>query len=73
MTQDCIFSDRASTAISAAQGIEGEALTKRDLDLEIHRLAREDPRFARAILDFYAASLRYEAARKRPRERARER
>jgi hypothetical protein len=70
VTQDCIFSEASSGAISRAQGVEGEALNKRkELNQKIVRLANEDPRFGQAILDFYDASLRYEEERERPRER----
>jgi hypothetical protein len=62
---DCMFSGRSGGAISAAQGIEGEAPNKRDqMSEEILRLARENAAFAQAILDFYEASQQYEAARK---------
>lgn len=74
VTADCIFSDRAAAGISAAQAVEGQAPIKRDqMNEEIHRLARENPRFAEAILDWYDASLRYEERRTGRRERARER
>ena len=65
-TQDCMFSDYSSGAISAAQGEESRALSKREeMEEEILRLANQDDRFAQAILDFYEASQQYEAARKR--------
>lgn len=70
----CIFSETSSGAISAAQGVEGQALSKRDqLKEEILRLAHQDDRFAQAILDFYEASQRYDEERQRSRERTRER
>jgi hypothetical protein len=74
LTADCIFSDRSAAGISAAAAVESEAPAKRDLlNQEIHRLAREDLRFAQAIVDWYDANLRYEEERKRSRERTRER
>jgi hypothetical protein len=64
--QDCMFSDYSSAAISAAQGIEGQAPSKRDrMKEEILRLANRDERFAQAIIDWYEANQQYEAARKR--------
>ena len=61
-----MFSDYGSGAKSAAQGIEGQAPSKRDqMKDEILRLANEDERFARAILDWYEANQQYEEARKR--------
>jgi hypothetical protein len=66
LTQDCVFSDYSSSAISAAQGVEGEAPGKRQqLRQEITRLANENDEFAQAILDWYEATRQYEAARKR--------
>jgi hypothetical protein len=66
ITQDCMFSNAASAALNAAQGIEGQALSKQDqMKEEILRLANEDDRFAQAILDWYEANQQYEAARKR--------
>ena len=66
VTQDCMFSNDASAAISAAQGVEGQAPGKRDqMKDEILRLANRDERFAQAILDWYEANQQYEAARKR--------
>jgi hypothetical protein len=66
VTQDCMFSNAAAAAISAAQGVEGQAPSKRDqLKDEILRLANEDERFAQAIIDWYEANQQYEAARKR--------
>jgi hypothetical protein len=68
LTQDCIFSDYSSSAISAAQGVEGEALGKRQqLTREITRLANENDEFAQAILDWYAANELYEVERQRRR------
>jgi hypothetical protein len=68
-TQECIFSDYSSGAISAAQGAEGQAPTKRrQMQDEIVRLANQDERFAQAILDWYETTQQYEAARKRRRE-----
>jgi hypothetical protein len=67
--QACMFSDMSSGAISAAQGVETEALHKRDvMNEEILRLANENEEFARAILDYYDLHQRYEAERKRRRE-----
>jgi hypothetical protein len=64
-TQGCMFSGQASGAISAAQGVEGQALSKRQqMEDEILRLANQDERFAQAILDWYEANQQYEAARK---------
>lgn len=61
-----MFSNRASDAKSAAQAVEGQELSRRDqMKEEILRLAREDERFAQAILDWYEASEQYEVARKR--------
>ena len=66
LTQDCMFSDYAQSAISRAQGIEGEAPSKRDqMNEEIIRLANQDDRFAQAIIDWYEANQQYEAARQR--------
>ena len=68
-TQECIFSDRSSGAISAARGVEGQAPSKRkQMTEEIVRLANEDDRFAQAILDWYEKTEQYDAARKRRRE-----
>jgi hypothetical protein len=68
LTQDCIFSDYSSSAISAAQGVEGEAPGKRQrLKQEITRLANENDEFAQAILDWYEANQLYEAERQRRR------
>jgi hypothetical protein len=64
--QECMFSDYSSGAMSAAQGVESEALTKEDqMKEEILRLANQDEKFAQAILDWYEANQQYEAARKR--------
>jgi hypothetical protein len=61
-----MFSNDASAAISAAQGIEGQAPSKRDeMKDEILRLANQDERFAQAILDWYEANQQYDAARNR--------
>jgi hypothetical protein len=66
VTQDCIFSDYSSSAISAAQGVEGEApIRRKQLTQEITRLANENDEFAQAILDWYEANQQYDAARKR--------
>jgi hypothetical protein len=63
--QECMFSDYSSSAISAAQGIESQALSKREqMKKEILRLANEDDRFAQAIIDWYEANQQYEEARK---------
>ena len=57
----------SAVAISAAQGVQSDAPRKSDLmNEEIQRLARENPRFAQAILDYYEASRQLEiATRKR--------
>ena len=74
LTVECLFDDRSAGGISAAQGIEGQAPTKREqLRQEIERLARQNLAFAEAIVEWYEASVRYDEARKRPRERRRER
>lgn len=74
VTADCIFSDRSAAGISAAQAVEGQAPIKRDqMNAEIYRLARENPKLARAIVDWYDATLRYEEQRTGRRDRARER
>jgi hypothetical protein len=65
-TQKCMFSQPGVSATASAQGVESRAPLKRDqMTEEIWRVAREDDRFAQAILDFYEASLEYDAARKR--------
>jgi len=65
-TQACMFGGPGQAGKSAAQGIEGQLPTMRDqMTEEIFRLAREDDRFAQAILDWYEANEQYEAARKR--------
>lgn len=65
-TASCFFGDHSQGAISRAQGVEGQAMSKRDqMNDEILRLARHNDRFARAILDYYEATQQYERARKR--------
>jgi len=65
VTQECMFSSAGGRGISRAQGVENPLQGKRQqFSDEITRLANEDARFAQAILDFYAASQKYEAARK---------
>lgn len=65
-TQACMFSNYASGAKSAAQGVEGQAPSMRDqMNEEILRLANQDERFAQAILEWYEAKQEYEAARRR--------
>ena len=64
-TATCMFSGYAQSAISRAQGVEGQAPSKRDqMNEEILRLARKNERFAQAILAFYEATQQYEAARR---------
>lgn len=67
-TQACMFSGPGVSAAASAQAVEGRAPPKRDqMTDEIFRLAREDDRFAQAVLDFYEASQQYDAARKKQR------
>lgn len=65
--QSCMFSGVGQMAKSNAQAVEGQAppLQQRMND-EILRLAQTDERFGQAILDFFDASQRYDAARGRP-------
>ena len=66
VTQECMFSAEGQRAIARAAGAESPLGGKRQqLNEEIVRLANQDARFAQAILDFYAVSQKYEAARKR--------
>jgi hypothetical protein len=63
--QDCMTGAYAQRGLARAQAISGEAPVKRDqFSDEIFRLAGENEQFAQAILDFYAAQQKYEAARK---------
>ncbi len=65
-TQACMFSGPGVSAAASAQAVVARAPLKRDqMAEEILRVAREDDRFAQAILDFYEASQQYDAARKR--------
>ena len=65
-TQACMFSGPGVSATASAQAVENRAPRKRaQMTDEILRVAREDDRFARAILAFYEASQQYDAARKR--------
>lgn len=65
-TQACMFGGTGQAARSAAQGVETQLPSMRDrMTDEILRLAREDDRFAQAILDWYEANQQYDAARRR--------
>ena len=67
---DCMFDGggASAVAISAAQGVQSDAPRKSDLmNEEIQRLARENPRFAQAILDYYEASRQLETATRKRR------
>ena len=63
--QECMTGAYAARGLARAQAISGEAPGKRDLfSDEVLRVASENDQFAQAILDFYAAQQKYEAARK---------
>lgn len=65
-SQACMFSAPGQMAKSNAQGVEGQAPSMHaQMNDEIVRLAEEDERFARAIIDWYEKNQQYEAARKR--------
>jgi hypothetical protein len=65
-TQACMFSGAGDGAKGHAQAVEGQLPGKREqMTEEIFRLARENDKFAQAILDWYEASQQLEAARKR--------
>jgi hypothetical protein len=64
--QSCMFGDVGQIAKSNAQAVEGQAPPMHDrMNDEILRLAQTDQRFGQAILDFFEASQRYDAARGR--------
>jgi hypothetical protein len=66
VSQACMFSAAGQRAITRAAAVENPLQGKRDrLNDEIIKLANENPQFAQAILEFYAASQKYEAARTR--------
>lgn len=66
VTQDCMFSNVGQSAIHAAGGVEGQLPAKQDqMADEVLRLANQDDRFARAIIDWYEARRQYDEARKR--------
>ena len=63
--QQCMTGTYAQRGQARAQAVSGEAPGKRDqFSDEVTRLAGENDQFAQAILDFYAAQQKYEAARK---------
>ncbi len=69
-TQKCMFNGVGQRATANAQGVESQALSRREqMNAEILRLARQNLQFGQAILDFYEASQRYEEARSRRQER----
>jgi hypothetical protein len=69
VTQECMFSAAGQRGLARAAGAESPLGGKRQqLNEEIVRLANQDPRFAQAILDFYAASQSYKAARGKRRQ-----
>ncbi len=64
--QGCMFGPVGAGASSQARATELQAPPLHDrMTDEIQRLAEEDPRFGRAILDFYERNQQYEAARQR--------
>jgi hypothetical protein len=64
--QGCMFNGIGQQAAGQAKAVEGQAAGMHDrMDDEILRLARTDLRFGQAILDFYEASQKYDAARER--------
>jgi hypothetical protein len=63
--QACMTGAYAQRGQARAQAVSGEAPGKRDqFSDEIFRIAGENDQFAQAILDFYAAQQKYDAARK---------
>ena len=63
--QECMTGAYAQRGLARARAVSAEAPGKRDqFSDEIFKLAGENEQFARAILDFYAAQQKYEAARK---------
>src|SRR5262245_54732094 len=63
--QACMTGAYAQRGQARAQAVSGEAPGKRDqFSDEVFKLAGENEQFAQAILDYYAAQQKYEAARK---------
>jgi hypothetical protein len=69
VTQDCIFSERASQAISSAQAEEGrESVMQKRFAVEMARVVAENPEMQQVILEYQELERAYDDAR---RQRAR--